>query len=66
MDPKEGSETSANINQTLGIDPKIETVNNGRPSDFNPYFVRFSFVCKIVGWDYVDGIASHYWLDGLE
>jgi hypothetical protein len=27
MDPTEGSETSANINQTLGIHPKIETVN---------------------------------------
>jgi hypothetical protein len=27
MDPTEGSETSANINQTLGIRPKIETVN---------------------------------------
>jgi hypothetical protein len=27
MDPIEGSETSANINQTLGIHPKIETVN---------------------------------------
>jgi hypothetical protein len=26
MDPIEGSETSANINQTLGIHPKIETV----------------------------------------
>jgi hypothetical protein len=28
MDPIEGSETSANINQTLGIHPKIETVNS--------------------------------------
>jgi hypothetical protein len=27
MDPIEGSETSVNINQTLGIHPKIETVN---------------------------------------
>jgi hypothetical protein len=27
MDPIEGSEMSANINQTLGIHPKIETVN---------------------------------------
>jgi hypothetical protein len=27
MDPTEGSETSANINQTLGIHQKIETVN---------------------------------------
>jgi predicted DNA-binding antitoxin AbrB/MazE fold protein len=27
MDLREGSETSANINQTLGIHPKIETVN---------------------------------------
>jgi hypothetical protein len=27
MEPTEGSETSANINQTLGIHPKIETVN---------------------------------------
>jgi hypothetical protein len=27
MDPTEGSETSANINQTLGIHPNIETVN---------------------------------------
>jgi hypothetical protein len=27
MDLIEGSETSANINQTLGIHPKIETVN---------------------------------------
>jgi hypothetical protein len=27
MDPIEGSETSANTNQTLGIHPKIETVN---------------------------------------
>jgi hypothetical protein len=27
MNPIEGSETSANINQTLGIHPKIETVN---------------------------------------
>jgi hypothetical protein len=27
MDLVEGSETSANINQTLGIHPKIETVN---------------------------------------
>jgi hypothetical protein len=27
MDPIEGSETSANINQMLGIHPKIETVN---------------------------------------
>jgi hypothetical protein len=27
MDPTEGSETSANINQTLGIHPKVETVN---------------------------------------
>jgi hypothetical protein len=27
MDPIEGFETSANINQTLGIHPKIETVN---------------------------------------
>jgi hypothetical protein len=27
MEPIEGSETSANINQTLGIHPKIETVN---------------------------------------
>jgi hypothetical protein len=27
MDPIEGSETSSNINQTLGIHPKIETVN---------------------------------------
>jgi hypothetical protein len=27
MDPTEGSEPSANINQTLGIHPKIETVN---------------------------------------
>jgi hypothetical protein len=26
MDLTEGSETSANINQTLGIHPKIETV----------------------------------------
>jgi hypothetical protein len=29
MDPTEGSETSANINQTLGIHPKVETVNTG-------------------------------------
>jgi hypothetical protein len=29
MDLIEGSETSANINQTLGIHPKIETVNLG-------------------------------------
>jgi hypothetical protein len=28
MDPTEGSETSAHINQTLGIHPKVETVNN--------------------------------------
>jgi hypothetical protein len=27
MDPTEGSETSANINQTLGIHPKVETVS---------------------------------------
>jgi hypothetical protein len=27
MHPTEGSETSANINQTLGIHPKVETVN---------------------------------------
>jgi hypothetical protein len=27
MDPTEGSETSSNINQTLGIHPKVETVN---------------------------------------
>jgi hypothetical protein len=27
MDPTESSETSANINQTLGIHPKVETVN---------------------------------------
>jgi hypothetical protein len=27
MDLIQGSETSANINQTLGIHPKIETVN---------------------------------------
>jgi hypothetical protein len=27
MDPIEGSETSANIKQTLGIHPKIETGN---------------------------------------
>jgi hypothetical protein len=27
MDPTEGSETLANINQTLGIHPKVETVN---------------------------------------
>jgi hypothetical protein len=27
MDLIEGSETSANINQTLGIHPKTETVN---------------------------------------
>jgi hypothetical protein len=27
MDLIEGSETSANINQTLGIHPKVETVN---------------------------------------
>jgi hypothetical protein len=27
MDPTEGSETSANINQTLGMHPKVETVN---------------------------------------
>jgi hypothetical protein len=27
MDQTEGSETSANINQTLGIHPKVETVN---------------------------------------
>jgi hypothetical protein len=28
MDPTEGSETSANINQTLGIHQKVETVNS--------------------------------------
>jgi hypothetical protein len=28
MDPTEGSETSANINQKLEIHPKVETVNN--------------------------------------
>jgi hypothetical protein len=28
MYPTEGSETSANINQTLEIHPKVETVNN--------------------------------------
>jgi hypothetical protein len=27
MDSTEGFETSANINQTLGIHPKVETVN---------------------------------------
>jgi hypothetical protein len=27
MDPIKGSETSANINLTLGIHPKVETVN---------------------------------------
>jgi hypothetical protein len=27
MDPTEVAETSANINQTLGIHPKVETVN---------------------------------------
>jgi hypothetical protein len=27
MDPPDGSETSANINQTLEIHPKVETVN---------------------------------------
>jgi hypothetical protein len=27
MDPTEGSETAANINQTLEIHPKVETVN---------------------------------------
>jgi hypothetical protein len=30
MDPTEGSETSANINQTLGIHPKVETIKNER------------------------------------
>jgi hypothetical protein len=30
MDLIEGSETSDNINQTLGIHPKIETVNTSR------------------------------------
>jgi hypothetical protein len=29
MDLTEGSETSANINQTLGKHPKVNTVNNG-------------------------------------
>jgi hypothetical protein len=28
MDLTEGSETSANINQTLGKHPKVNTVNN--------------------------------------
>jgi hypothetical protein len=34
MDPIEGSETSANINQKLGIHPKIETVNTEHSESF--------------------------------
>jgi hypothetical protein len=39
MDLIEGSETSANINQTLGIHPKIETVNNENIAFKNVFLV---------------------------
>jgi hypothetical protein len=38
MDLIEGSETSANINQMLGIHPKIETVNMNHFFNFQIFF----------------------------
>jgi hypothetical protein len=45
MDPTEGSETSANINQTLGIHPKVETVNTEHSESLKS---RNSVVLKIL------------------
>jgi hypothetical protein len=55
MDLIEGSETSANINQTLGIHPKIETVKTEKglrliteekQSVFRP-FANGSYTCQL-------------------
>jgi hypothetical protein len=39
MDPTEGSETSANINQTLGIHPKVETLNTEHSESLKSRFI---------------------------
>jgi hypothetical protein len=41
MDLIEGSETSANINQTLGIHPKIETVNTEHSESLKSRIIGF-------------------------
>jgi hypothetical protein len=41
MDPTDGSETSANINQTLGIHPKIETVNTEHSESLKSILLYF-------------------------
>jgi hypothetical protein len=41
MDLIEGSETSVNINQTLGIHPKIETVNTEHSESLKSRSIHF-------------------------
>jgi hypothetical protein len=48
MDLIEGSKTSANINQTLGIYPKIETVDN-----------KTTYIFMLMSRDYVEGNIIH-------
>jgi hypothetical protein len=48
MDLIEGSETSANINQTLGIHPKIETVNTEHSESLKSRNVLMLKLCNIV------------------
>jgi hypothetical protein len=50
MDPIEGSETSANINQTLGIHPKIETVNTEHSESLKSINKEeVIIICAVVG-----------------
>jgi hypothetical protein len=50
MDPTEGSETSAKINQTLGIHPKVETVNTEHSESLKSrIFAMFLSVLLVAG-----------------
>jgi hypothetical protein len=46
MDLTEGSETSANIKQTLGKHPKVNTVNTEHSESLKSRYLAL-FVCKL-------------------
>jgi hypothetical protein len=49
IDPTEGSETSANINQTLGIHQKVETVNTEHSESLKSRITNYEFPGLIPG-----------------
>jgi hypothetical protein len=59
MDLTEGSETSANINQTLGKHPKVNTVNTEHTESLKS---RKSRVCFML----VSGLVAAGWRSRLE